>query len=202
MVKQLERSQIEIASEVLARAFQNEPIHSVIFADPEKRKKKMPAYFKFLIKYTMKKGKVLVTSPKIEAVALVLPSKNAHVTFWNSLTCGAFTLIRKMGLKVMDRLMLHDYVFNKIHKKVMTTPHLYLMTMGVEPEYDGKGFGKQLFYHIIEHENPDKLPIYFDTNGETTMLKGVGHGIEILDKTTIPGTNVENWAMVLKLKEN
>ncbi len=100
MVETLAKAQVHAASMVLARAFHAEPIHSVIFPDPEIRKKKMPAYFKFLIDYTMKNGEVLVSSPRIEAVALILPSNKAHVTFWNSLTCGGLTFIRKMGLRI------------------------------------------------------------------------------------------------------
>jgi len=198
----LKRNQVEPAAKVLARAFENDPLHIAYFPDPNIRVKQNYHLMKFSIRYCMRFGEVYTTSPKLEGIALwrLEDPKEEEKEKPRSLFANWLSFRLELALgEVLEKVStIFEYIFST-HYELMPSPHLYFFILGVDPNFQGKGYASKLIRPMLARIGEDQLKCYLDTNNENNVGLYQHFGFKILKKYQIPGTNVINWSM---LKEN
>ena len=121
----LSKSHVKAASAVLDRAFEDFPLHVAFIPDELERRRKSRYFLEFFVRYGLLYGEVYATSPKLEAVAIWLPSEKADFTMWRMIRSGVLPYMFKLGRKTVSRMLsVADYVVS-IHKTYAPFPHLY-----------------------------------------------------------------------------
>ena len=113
----LKKSQIKPAAEMLARAFQDDPLFAYFIPDASERKDKLPYFFQFPIRYSVLYGEVYAIPPNLEGVATWLPSEKADMSLWRTMRSGLLSMIPKMGKEVLSRLRNFDKYYTPMHKR-------------------------------------------------------------------------------------
>ena len=192
----LKKSQIKPAAEMLARAFQDDPLFAFFIPDASERKNKSPSIFQVMIHYGLLYGETYATSPNLEGVAVWLPSEKAHMTLWGDIRSGGLSLFLKLGIKsVLRQLSYSDYGYS-VHKRHAPFRHWLLQPLGIDPMFQGKGYGSTLLKAMFARIDQEHLPCYLDTQTEKNVSFYQQHGFKVVEEFTLPGTKFNNWAML------
>ncbi|MFX0004503.1 MAG: GNAT family N-acetyltransferase [Candidatus Hodarchaeota archaeon] len=103
-----------------------------------------------------------------------------------------------LGEVVEKVYAVYDYVISTQYALV-PTPHWYLFIIGVDPDFQGKGYAAQLIKPMLTRIDKEQIGCYLDTNNEENVDFYQYFGFNVLKEYQIPGTNVLNWSM---LREN
>jgi len=82
------------------------------------------------------------------------------------------------------------------------THHWYLMVIGVDPMYQGRGYASALIKPTLAQIDREHLPCYLETNNERNVPIFEHYGFKVVEAGIIPGTNVSHWAMLRETPVN
>lgn len=74
--------------------------------------------------------------------------------------------------------------------------YLYLMILGVAPEFQGRGYGGRLLGGVIQESEERQLPIYLETSTESNIRMYEKFGFKVLGRVDHPIINVPQWEMI------
>ena len=197
-IVRLEKPQIGPAAEMLSRAYENDPKMAHVIRDAAKRHASSRDILEFEIKYGMRYGEVHVTSPALEGVAIWLPSAKAQMTFWRSVLVGGIKLHHEIGTEALNTIEDFGRQIDAIRTRHLPAPHWYLITIGVDPAFQGKGFADRLVLPMLARLDAEGTPSYVDVQNEKYVPLYRHYGYEVVEQTTIAGTDVGYWGMVRK----
>lgn len=192
----LEKSQVRAASEVLSRAFFDDPLFSSFIPDPLQRKKKLYYLLETIVNYSVSFGEVYATSPNFEGIAVWLPSDKVDMTLWRGIRSGGISIIFNLGMRSTFRqLSVSDYICS-IHKRHIASPHWYLYLLGVDPAFRGKGYASKLVKAMLSRTDRENLACYLDNTNEKNLPMYQHYGFRVIEEYEIPRTGVKIWAML------
>jgi len=94
---------------------------------------------------------------------------------------------------------LGEYI-DTVHKRLAPFEHWFLQTIGVDPQFKGKGYAGRLLRSMLARIDEEGLPCYLETLNEANVSLYEHFGFRVLEKSTIPGTNLTNWAMLREVQ--
>lgn len=184
------------AAQVLARAFQDDPIYLYIIPDSDERKRLLPRIFLFRIRYGIQYGEVHVTSVNLEGVAVWIPSEDVDITLWRGLQVGGFSLYREVGGRVFSKLNEVQKYSLSIHRHHASFRHWHLSPIGVDPCYQGKGHARSLMSAMLTRLDQEGLPCFLETQSERNVSIYKRYGFEVVERGLVPSTDIPHWAML------
>lgn len=190
----LNKNQVEQAGEVLSAAFQNDPVFNAIFEGATGPQR--VAFYTTNVQYVLKYGQVWAPSPALEGVCAWVPGRYANMNLLRLILSGAFFTGMKMGNDVSQRLAT---VFTPIdddrEAHMRGRDYTFLQLIGVAPQYQGQGFGKQLLQAVIGESDSLGLPIYLETETEENVSIYEHFGFTVIDKVALPVIELPMWEM-------
>ena len=193
---QLEKSQIDKASEILASAFHEDIMFQHVL--PQKDKDKLIyGMWKTVLRYSQAYHSTY-TTPELKGIAVWIPPGEFPLNPLKFLLMGFYKILFQVGLKRIKNFSLFT-LLEKYHKQDMSVPHWYLLGLGVSPLYQGQGVGGSLIQPILERADKEGLPCYLETDTDGAVRFYQRHGFEILRTGEQP---VKFWTMKREPKAN
>lgn len=96
-------------------------------------------------------------------------------------------LVRLFGaipLKILKKFMSHIKQISNSNEKYAKKPHIDILFVCVDKEYQGKGYAKALVTNAQEFAKKEKLPLLFDTDMERYARIYEHYGCELYNQTT------------------
>ena len=191
----LSKVQIKPASQIVSKAFFEDPLMLYLFPKPKERKRKLRLMMELLIRIGMKYGVVHATSLELEGIAIWFPSNKAKITPLMGLLNGGFSYFFKLGSKaVRKQNRIYNYIYSK-HKKLLPSYHWYLSIIAINPVYQGMGFSRILLNSMFNQIDKQNISYFLDTNNKENISIYKRFGFRILEEYQIPDTRIINWAM-------
>jgi len=185
-----------MASRMLARAFQDDPIIAYAYKDDKNVNVRLPYVYEFLLRYYLSYAQVYATSYQLEGVAVWRFYERIKMSFMRILLSGAIWPALRMGMKAGKRMQpFFDYVENK-HGELVPFPHWYLMIIGVDPKFQGKGYGGRLLRGMLSKVDEEGLPCYLETEKSENVPLYQHFDFRVIDEYIVPETTVKLWAML------
>jgi ribosomal protein S18 acetylase RimI-like enzyme len=181
---------------VLSRAFQNYPLLQYYFPDKPEREKIAPYFFQCILSYAVRYGEIHATSPNLEGVAVWLTSDNYPMTFWRSIRSVPLSTMFSLGREGGARMRYSGKYIDAVHKRLAPFKHWFLLTIGVDPDFQRKGYASKLLRPMLTRIDEEGLPCYLETLDETKIPLYEHFGFKVVEKSTIPETKLTNWAML------
>ena len=188
-IVQLRKTQVNIASKVLARAYLKDPLFSYFIPDLLEKQNKVQYLFNFQIHYSLSYGEVYTTSPNIEAIALWLPNNKTDISPWQAIRHGFLSLCLKLGLKSMKKFFLYNEFCEEHHKLNANIPHWYLYNIAVDPEHQKKGLASKLLKPFFARMDKLNMSCYLETQIEENVSLYKHFGFEVVETATLPNTD-------------
>ncbi len=191
----LRKNHLNSAAELFSRVFIEDSLAILMFPEKETRKQKLYHYFQFRIKYGLRYGEVYATSSNLEGLAVWVYSDNVAMTNWRNMRAGGFNLFRTVGKDAIIRMSKIGDFTSTLHKKHASFPHLYLAPIGVDPKFQGKGYASKLLRPMLNRLDQDKVHCFLETQSRYNVDIYLHYGFEVINKTTIPDTEIDHWLM-------
>ena len=82
------------------------------------------------------------------------------------------------------------------HQLTAPAQHWFLDSVGVLPQYQGKGYGGKLIRAMLVRTDRERLPVYLDTMDEADFRRYAHFGFKVIEKSLVPKTTLTNWSML------
>ncbi len=201
----LNKTHIDLASETLAQAFQDYPLFQYAFPQKPVRMKILPHYYRILLHYAIRWGKVYAISGEMEGVAAWIRSDHAPafrrmIRAVPASAIGAFfkTVMSNPGpaLGGNIRLARPGKEISKIHRRHAPFRHWFLVVIGVKPEFQGKGYAGKMLLPVLHQIEKEGLPCFTDTQDQNKVGLYEHFGFKVMEEMTIPKTGVTTWGLL------
>ena len=197
----LDKSQVKSAANVLARAFQDDPIFAYVFPNASERMDRLPHILRMFVHHGVLYGEVYATSPNLEGITVWLPSEKADMSPWRMVRSGIFSMMLKMikegiSKKEIGRAWRYTKYATAMHKRLAPFRHWYLQFIGVAPEFQGKGYAGFLLKPMFARMDREHLHCYLATQNQQVVSIYQHYGFRVIEEGTIPGTEITHWAML------
>ena len=205
-LKRLQEDQIEAASRVAARAFQDDPLFVYYYPDPIERKIKSVTRCENLILLGILSGEVYTTSSDIQSVAVWNPYGITDQIIGKQ-SKEIIRKLRKVKREMFsDRLFTEKFgiiseIFNSLHNNHAKFPHWYLTLIAVDPLHQGKGYASMLIRTKLRELDKLNLPCYLNAQNETNVSLYEHFGFELVGKTKVPNSNFYYHGMLRNKKK-
>ena len=90
---------------------------------------------------------------------------------------------------------LGEYI-DAVHQRLSPFRHWFLQVIGVDPQFQGKGYAGKLLKPMLARIDEEGLSCYLETLDEHNVALYEHFTFKVIDKSTIPGTNLTNWAIL------
>jgi GNAT superfamily N-acetyltransferase len=195
----------ERAARVLARAFFDDVLYEYALPDPRVRARALPHFCDFGLIHAMVHGEVY-TTPEVSGVACWLPPGKTGFTAGRFLRTGVEILWRtglalpraflSLGREAQRRNQDITDHLQQVHKRVIKEPHWYLILLGVDPDFQGRGIGRGLLQPVLARADAAGAPCYLETQTESNVRFYEKLGFRVAHHGEVPGHALTMWSMV------
>lgn len=192
----VKKEDVKIAGEVLRRALHDDPISLYLFPNDEERKEKLKYVFRVTTCIGIRYGEVYTTSPNLEGIAIWIPCRRYKEKFSWVLRCGGLSAGKKLGLEAAKRSKPIRNFIEEVHAEIVSDQHWYLNELGVDPAFQGKGYGSSLMRSMLKKIDEQGLPVYLETSLEKNVRYYEEFGFNLIKEALIPETDVYQWFML------
>jgi ribosomal protein S18 acetylase RimI-like enzyme len=134
----------------------------------------------------------------MEGVAMWLPSEYAKMTPELMAKAGMDKLQVNIDKDFMARIKpIYDFI-DKKHAQHVPFQHWYLAFIGVDPDFQGKGFAGKLIKPMLSRFRRENIPCYLETQIERNVDIYTHYGFKLLEKYYVLDTGLYFYAMLNK----
>lgn len=195
----LDESSFDAASFLLARAFQDDPLHTNACPDPVARARWLPHYFASFIWKSHLNGLLLGTTGQLGGVAAAIQPGGVGATDEDRSRYCDLRGREAIGKEAWEsNNSAFDRVFDAAEHALQRTlpePHWYLDMLAVEPVFQGKGIGSALLTAINQRADSSGHPIALLTFQRDNLPFYTRHGYEIVLGEVDTGSVLPWWAL-------
>jgi ribosomal protein S18 acetylase RimI-like enzyme len=190
-------SQRQPAAQVLARAFQDDPLMKFVAPNNERRAHYVSWLMGTVMTYSVLYGEAYAT-PNLEGVACWLPPGHTTLILWRLLRTGMAAVRFHLGAAETRRCLANMQYTEKMHHQAVQEPHWYLWALGVEPACQRLGTGGKLMTPVLERASQSRVCCYLETHNSRNLPFYKKYGFEVVGDDVIPERGLQVWAMVRK----
>lgn len=191
----LDSADIDAASDVLVRAFADDPGLHFVFPDPADLERLGPSLAHAVIRYAPRCGTPLVTPGEVRGVALWFPHDAPQPTHDDLTETGLAAVPDQIGPDAWRRFQLLLDHLDALHPRYAPEPHWYLAMLGVDPAWQRQGLGEALMRPVFAAADRDGLCCYLEAPTEDNARYYERRGFRVLAETDVPDSDVHVWLM-------
>jgi ribosomal protein S18 acetylase RimI-like enzyme len=191
----LEAHQHKLASEVMGKAFHNDPLWKYLIPDEAKRARAVSLSMNILVRYSLLYGKIY-TTPTLDGVACWLPPSETNPSFSRLVRIGIRSAPFQLGWTGFRRYLAIENYCGKVHKSIVPGTHWYLWGLGVMPSQQGLGIGGMLMQPVLALADIDRLSCYLETMNEKNVSFYEKYGFRVVSDGAVPRQSLRVWAML------
>lgn len=165
---------IEAAARLLARAFLSDPLILYMNRQRPVSEDFMMAWMRPIVRYGFQCGQVWLAKSSEQSadpigVCLFLGPDRPYVSTYGMVKYGMYRLPLDWPIGNCLRAVWGTRQFSGLQKRFAPERHYYLLALGVEPEFCGKGHGRKLVAELTRRARTDDVPIYLETTHESNL---------------------------------
>ena len=180
-IKKVTEADVPLVANAMARGFYEDPlIGHWVFSDESRRMQRLERGFDLYVRRIWLRHGECYTTDRLIGGAMWMPPGTWHLNVLQQLWLVP-PMVMALG-RDMPRLM---RLLNAFEAKHPHDPHYYLSAIGVEPEWQGRGFGAALLRPIIERCDRERLPAYLEATSPSSRALYERHGFEVVEEMTV-----------------
>jgi GNAT superfamily N-acetyltransferase len=187
------------ASDMLGRAFRNDPALRFLVPEDARRAGLAPSLLGGIARYCWLYGEVYATR-SLEGIACWLPPGESLPGFYpralvRLLRAGLLADVPRLGREGLGRLLRWTRYTDELHLRLAPGPHWYLWLLGVEPSQQGTGVGTALLRPALARADAGGMPCYLETQNERNLRFYHKQGFRVVSDGEVPGHGLRVWTM-------
>jgi len=195
-IEEAPKSDIAKVAAVFLSAFREDPLMWYLFSSARDIQRALEVNFRYVIERAWVNGAIFRTSAAYEGAAIWYLTGFPKSTFNLNIRMAWFMLNQ---FKVAD---LKEFVsfylkVEKAHVRIISRPHYYLEILGVDAQFQGKGFASELVKPVLAHADRSRTYCYLETQTEKNAALYQHYGFEVVD-TIQPGFGGAAYYLMLR----
>lgn len=118
------------------------------------------------------------------------------MSLWSALRCGGLRVVHGVEHGLLVQYQRFERLVRNVQARIVPEPHVYLSTLAVDPEHQGRGHGRELMKAVLEQAEQAGRVCYLETELERNVGFYRRFGFEVADELVVPGTTVVVRAMI------
>src|SRR5580658_5801774 len=178
--------------EVLARAFDDDPVPQWLFRGDRRRRRGLRKFFTIQLRHTyLERGEVFTTQD-LAGVAMWSPPGRARPG-WRDLVrlVPVMPYLTGLGRDTPEAARL----LSAVDAARPQDPHWYLATLGTDPDRQRTGVGSALLRSVLDRVDSEGLPAYLESSKESNLAFYGQHGFEVTGEIRTPRRGPTLWLM-------
>lgn len=194
LLKDVSQNELNEIKKMVGEAFvTNELFHE--FGDIDDRRELVTKYMNIYTDYVYE-SKALYATEDHKGVVGFMHSKKAPVFPQMKML---IRLLKVIPYKKLKKYMAHIKQISDSNKQYATKPHIDILFVCVDKEYQGKGYAKHLVETAKEYAKSEKVPLLFDTDMEQYARIYQHYGCELYNQT-LASNGVTRYNLVWKIE--
>ena len=195
LLKNASKSELAEIKETVGKAFvTNELFHE--FGDINDRKELVMKYMDIYTDYVYESNALYVTED-YKGIVGFIHSKKAPLYPQIKML---FRLLKAIPFRVLKKYMSHIKQIADSNKQYATKPHIDILFVCADKEYQGKGYARYLVEAAKKYAEIEKVPLLFDTDMEEYAQIYQHYGCELYNQT-VASNGVTRYNLVWKLDD-
>jgi GNAT superfamily N-acetyltransferase len=175
--------------DVLARAFQDDPVIGWLLPDPLTRPIRLRRFFAIEVRHFVMPHGCVWTTPERTGAALIVSPGRWHAPLRATLLeGGAFWARLARASRLGASMEWH-------HGRLVPGRHYYVRDVGVVPEAQGQGLGTTLLAPTLAAGDREHLPVYLEASSERSAVLYERLGFRHLRELRV-GSSPSLWLML------
>jgi hypothetical protein len=191
----LKKTDIVTGSDLLTRAFLNDPLFTASLSGERQLEKIIHVIFKTVLYTTIDHGVAYASSKDLEGIILWQPSNKSGISFRAMTSGGGFDLLRAKP-ESLKRLLRGERLIRKEHRRLLPEAHWYLAAVAVNPELQGKGIASGMLGHCLNAIDFLHFPCFLETENERNIPLYERFGFQIRKTLKLPETGIPCFLMI------
>ena len=192
MISRMDEDGLPAAAQALANAFMDDPLEKYTFPNEDERRAKAPGHFAAALRYGLKFGEVYAAADGAGASIWLKPGET-EVTPERAIEGGFGELPGVMGEGAFNRFFTALAFAEEYHKRDVSEPHWYTMVLGVDPAFQGRGYGRSLLEPVMDRARADGTPVYLETAQPKNVSFYEKMGFRVLRELVEPSSSLQMW---------
>jgi GNAT superfamily N-acetyltransferase len=188
VVRKATSADVEALATTLARAFDDDPLTVWLFPNAEARRRKLPAFFRPLLRASLPFGEVYATG-EARCAAIWNPPGTFPMGWFTDARLGLSTT-RLVGGRIA-RCAKGLMYFASHHPKER---HWYLQMLGTEPDAQSRGLGSAILGPVLDRCDREGERVYLESSKERNIPFYARHGFTVTQEIQVPRGPIV-WAM-------
>jgi GNAT superfamily N-acetyltransferase len=189
-IRKVTAADVPRVAEALADSFYDDPLMGWVIPDDSSRRERLQRGFDLWMRRIWLKHDECFTTDRLIGGALWMPPGTWHLRVPEQLRLVP-AMIGAVG-RNLPRLF---RLLNAMESKHPHDPHFYLPVVGVEPQWQGKGFGGALMRPILERCDEQKVPAYLEATSVRSRALYERNGFEVVEEMRAAKTAPPLWRM-------
>ncbi len=179
-IRKAQAADVDSLAATLTSAFDDDPLTMWLFPNVEARRRKLPAFFRSLLRASLPFGEVYTTDEE-RCVAIWNPPGTFPMGWYTDARLG-LTTTRLVGLRITTcaRGLLY---FASHHPK---DRHWYLQMLGTQAEWQGHGAGSAIMTPVLERCDREGERVYLESSKERNIPFYARHGFQVTEEIHVP----------------
>lgn len=194
-IEKLTEAGLPLAVQALTSAFMDDPLQQYVFPDDAERRSRSIPHFEAVLRYGLLFGEVFTTEEHGGAIVWLRPGETL-VTPEKAEKSGLASLPGTIGEAEFMRFISVLNFADQFHKQDMPAPHWYTMVIGVDPAFQGKGYGGALLSPILEDAKKSNTPVYLETAQPKNISFYQHMGFKLIREVEEPSSEIKIWTFI------
>ncbi len=184
VVRRVVPTDVSTLVEVLARAFDDDPVPQWLFRGDRRRRRGLRTFFTIQLRHTYLERGEVYTTQDLAGVAMWSPPGRARPG-WRDLVrlVPVMPYLTGLGRDTPEAARL----LSAVDAARPQDPHWYLATLGTDPERQRTGVGSALLRTVLDRVDAEGLPAYLESSKESNLAFYGQHGFEVTGEIRTPG---------------
>lgn len=164
-------SELDKVCDLLAKEFNNDPVHKVVFSNPEKRIDFLRNYFRIYVDLASKRGGTLLAEDNMGALVYFRPdAMEINEKDYSNIE----NKIREVSGSYYTKVAAYTHGLEHYHPRI---PHYYILLLAVQRASRGSNVVNDLFNSLHVMADRDKFPCYAECTrfSTRTLLRRWGY---------------------------
>jgi GNAT superfamily N-acetyltransferase len=171
---------VHALTEMLARAFYDDPVFEWLFPDDRKRLVQSRRYFAGRARILLRQGESYTVDGCASAAMWARPGE------WHDPPLDVLRQFAQLVPALGRRIPRSLAGLRVIEERHPATPHWYLSVLGTDPSRQGEGLGSAVLQPVLGECDRLEIPAYLETGTERNVSFYTRHGFKVTERVELP----------------